>query len=301
MICILLLSFSLAEVYEKALNNVLNIQPNFKMDENHNGKKPMAEKRPLAALDTPKFQPPAGRKQLYGPNKETNVLRVGEDKKQNETNKSAFHVPEKRRQSNSQSRYESWSHDHLFPYTVNYPRDYYPVIHPPQFYPRYDNLYVERCNYYQAPRRREFPVFTHVLPWLQFDRDYKPMTSSPSKPMTSLPSKPMTSSRITELCPKVSESKKDELVPGSLKREEKSADHKKDENAGSENHEQSRMRNDEKCSKSPDLYNVKTRRMRANEKRLDSNNTSKKDSFGSPKEKFLFSLGLTRVEREHEG
>ena len=296
----LLLLFSLAEVYEKALNNVLSIQPNFKMDENHNAKKVMAEKTPLAGLDTSQFQPPGGCKQLHSPHKESNVLlqqRASEEKKPNETNKSAFHVPEKRRQSNSQSRHGSWSHDHPFPYTVNYPRDYYPVIHQPQFYPRYDNFYLERCNYYQASRRREFPVFTHVLPWLQFERDYKPMTSSPNKPMTS--------SRITELCPKSTlehEPNKEKLGSKSLNHEEKSPDHKKDENAGSEDQRYSRMRDDEKCSsKSPDLYNVKTRRMRANEKRHDSNNASKKDSFGSRKEEFLFSLGLTRVEKYHEG
>jgi hypothetical protein len=149
---------------------------------------------------------------------------------------------------------------------------------------------------------REFPVFTHVLPWLQFERDYKPMTSSPNKP----------SSRITELCPKgtlgydtIKDTKTDvtqnQLGPRPLSREDKSAEHKKGENAGPENREDSSMRDGEKCNKSPDLYNVKTRRMRAVEKRHDLNTTSKKDSFGSPKEEFLFSLGLTRVEKYHEG
>ena len=274
------------------------------MDENHN-KNTMAEKKPLAALDTPHFQPPGGCKQLHVSRKESHLSQhpINDDKKLNSTNKSAFHVPEKRRLSNSgQSRYGNWSHDHPYPYTVNYPGDYYNPIHPPAFYPRYDNLYLESCNYYPAPRRREFPVFTHVLPWLQFERDYKPMTSSPNKPMTS--------PRFTELCPKGTlgydtrkdikiDSAQNQIRPTPLNREDKSAGHKTGGNAGSNNLEYSRMRNDEKCNKSPDLSNVKTRRMRAVEKRHDLNTTSKKDSFGSPKEEFLFSLGLTRI--DHEG
>lgn len=292
--------FSLAEVYEKALNNVLNIQPNFKMDENHKTITP--EKRPLATPDTPQLQPPGGCKQLYASHNDTQH-RTSDEKKLNHANKSAFHVPEKRRLSNSQSRYGNWSHDHPFPYAVNYPGDYYPVIHPPPMYPRYDNLYLDRFNYYHGPRRREFPVFTHVLPWLQFERDYKPMTTSQNKSVTS--------PRFGELCPKgtvgydARKNVKTDMTQNQLRLSnhvDKYAGHRKSENAGTEEQEDSRMRTDEKCSKSPDLYNVKTRSMRAVEKKHDLNTaSSRKDSFGSPKEEFLFSLGLTRVDKYHVG
>ncbi|XP_028418101.1 uncharacterized protein LOC114543216 [Dendronephthya gigantea] len=292
-------SGSLAEVYEKALNNVLNIQPNFKMDEGHSDRKETTEKKPLSALDTLQYQPPGGCK---FPHSETNTLqRVSDDKKLNPTNKSAFHVPEKRRVPTSQSRYGNWSHEHPFPYPVNYPGEYYPIVHRPPFYPQYDNFYLERLNYYPEPRRRDFPIFTHVLPWLQFERDHKPITSSPTKPMTSsrfahLPAEGNLGYNTIKDTKNVTQ-----LTFGtkSLARDDKTAEQKQSENAGAENHEDLRVRGGEKCAKSPDFLNVKTRRMRAFEKRNDFNNTSRKGTFGSPKEEFLFSLGLTRV--DHNG
>ena len=119
----------------------------------------------------------------------------------------------------------------------------------------------------------------------------------------------MTSSRFAQLPPEgnlgyntVKDTKNvTQLALGtkSLPRDDKNADHQKqNENMGSENHEDSRIRNGEKCVKSPDFLNVKTRRMRAFEKKHDLNNTNRKDSFGSPKEEFLFSLGLTRVDHK---
>ena len=98
------------------------------------------------------------------------------------------------------------------------------------------------------------------------------------------------------------DSKQAQRRPKPLDREDKFTDQKKYENVSSEYQEHLHMRKEVRCDKTADLYNVKTRRMRAVEKRHDLKITnSKKETFGSPQEEFLFSLGLTKVDNYHEG
>lgn len=232
-----------------------------------------------------------------------------EAKKLNATDKSAFHVPEKRRPTNGLSRHSNWSHDHPLPYPINYPGDYYPMIHPPTFYSRgspYHNAFIERMNFYPGPQSREYPAFTHVLPWTPFERDYKPWASrryhewspkgTPGREMedTKKASHDKTFDKSTGNVDRL-------LVPSrSCTHNEKTADKQKvrSTNPSSDfapdeitKFEKNKL---EKISSHLDS-NVKTRRMRAFERRNEFGYENKKDTFESPKEEFLFRLGLTRV------
>lgn len=283
---------SLAEVYEKALNNVLNIQPHIKMEESYNDKTIALEKRQAEMTENRHFVPPEY--SISGTYKHPHFRHTDtclsqrqssmlEGKKLNTTSTSAFHVPEKRRPTNSLSRHSNWSHDHPFPYPVNYPADYYPVIHPPAFYSRgspYHNAFIERMNYYPGPRTREYPVFTRVLPWTPFERDYKPWASprySEWRPKGTPVYDPETKTKRT--CHEKIQNERAQnedghaVVPRPSNRE-KSAD---TEGTKDSNHSLSKLSEDdgtksEKNSMSDRTpihvdYNVKTRRMRAFQKR----------------------------------
>lgn len=238
-----------------------------------------------------------------------------EVKKLNTTNKSAFHVPEKRRAlPHGLSRPINWSHDSPLPYPVNYTGDYYPVIHPPPFYSRgspYHNAFMERMNFYHGPRRGECPPFTHVLPWTPFERDFKPWTSSrycdwrPKRTLRCDPEKPETKKVNHEktldkaVSRTVQADKGHSVAPRPLALDAKTADtvETKGSNSVSEPAavEATKVENQtvRVVAGSQLGYNVKTRRMRA--KRNVVSKANKKEKFDSPKEEFLFRLGLTRV------
>lgn len=287
------------------------------MEENQNDKKPTG----AFTADNRHFAPPEY--SISGTYKHSHHLQekhfsqhqnMFDVKKLSTPNKSAFHVPEKKRAlSNGLSRPIN-CHTPL-PHPVNYPGDYYPVIHPPPFYSRgspYHNAFMERVNFYHGPRGGECPPFTHVLPWTPFERDFKPWTSPrycdwrPKRTLRYEPEKP--EAKKADVHEKMLDEaawndKRHSVAPRPLALDVKTAHTEATKGSNSSSEPAAgveTMTKLEKCDETVRVvagshleYNVKTRRMRA--KRNVFSKGSKREKFDSPKEEFLFRLGLTRV------
>lgn len=201
-------------------------------------------------------------------------------------NKSAFHVPEKRHMVNGKSCYRNWSREYQWPYTFNHPGDYYPFLQPSTpIYSGYRSVPVERFGYIPEQRRRELPVYTHLMPWSQLERDNRPMRSTEAMFTTS--------SRFCDTTSKFYNGKIKLLETKKIRSEENV------ENSADIWLERPDLQHSAEANshKNDDFNNVKTRRMRADEKKLDISHVMSKVDFKSPKEEFFYSLGLTKIDK----